>query len=282
MTPWRRTRTKRSSGLAVARLAYVVTAAFASTSCGPDARPSHQLATGFLDRDLGGQVESGAHQLYVPRDLHLGGSWPLVVYLHGGSMGGSDGIRPTESGLAGAIRMNREWFPSLVLFPQAPADTQWEGDVADRVLRQIEATLAEYPVDPDRIYLTGASMGGEGVYYLAARHPRRFAGLVVSCGSPITPPWRLEQMGLPPVERTAEVFDEVAVALNGLPLRAYHGSEDTVVDVTEARAMIRALEATGADATLTEYEGVGHDACFRAFYEEGLWPWLFAQRRSGG
>jgi hypothetical protein len=44
--------------------------------------------------------------------------------------------------------------------------------------------------------------------------------------------------------------------------------------------MMRALEATGADATLTEYPGLGHNACFRAFFEEGLWSWLFAQRRS--
>lgn len=280
MATLRGSRARWSSSLTAARMFCLGIMGFLVTSCGADAPSSQEKATGFLDRDMGSQVEGGAYQLYVPRDFDFQRSWPLVVYLHGGGAGGSDGLRPTEGGLASAIRINPEWFPTLVLFPQAPANTLWEGDVADQVLLQIEATIAEYPVDPDRVYLTGASMGGQGVYYLAARYPIRFAGLVVSCGSPITPPWRLEELGLPPIERTSEVFDEVARALEGLPLRAFHGSEDAVVDVGEARAMIGALEATGADATLTEYQGFGHNACFRAFFEEGLWPWLFAQRRS--
>jgi predicted peptidase len=241
---------------------------------------AQERATGFLDRDMGGQGEGDAYQVYLPRSFDLQSSWPLVVYLHGLGAGGSDGIKPTEGGLGDAIRQNPEWFPTPVLFPQAPADSNWEGEVADRVLRQIDATIAEFHLDPDRVYLTGASMGGEGVYYIATRHASRFAALVVSCGSPFTPAWRLEDLGLPPVDRTTAAFDEVARALQHLPLWAFHGNEDTVVDVREARATKRAMEAAGADARLTEYPGFGHDACAWAFFEEDLWPWLFAQRRS--
>lgn len=274
-------RAEWSLNLSGARMICLGIAGLLVASCEANGPPPQVMATGFLDRDMGSQVEDGAYQLYVPRDLDSRDSWPLVVYLHGAAAGGSDGLRPTEGGLAGAIRMNREWFPTLVLFPQAPSNTPWEGAVAEQVLLQIEATIAAYPVDPDRVYLTGASMGGEGVYYIAARHPGEFAALVVSCGSPITPPWRLEELGLPPIERTPETFSEVARALQGLPLRAFHGSEDAVVAVGEARAMVSALEATGADATLTEYQGLGHDACFPAFFEESLWSWLFAQHRPG-
>jgi predicted peptidase len=168
----------------------------------------------------------------------------------------------------------------VALFPQAPPDSAWEGKTAERVLRQIDATIEEFRLDPDRVYLTGASMGGEGVYYLAMRHPSRFAGLVVSCGSPFTPAWRLEDLGRPPADRSSAAFSEVARATQGLPLRAFHGSDDALVDVEEARAMMRAFEASGADAILKEYPGFGHDACGWAFHEETLWPWLFAQRRS--
>lgn len=264
------------NNLTTVRLFCLGVAGLFLAGCGPDIRP----ATGFLDREVGGQGEGGAYQVYLPRSFDLQKSWPLIVYLHGLGAGGSDGLRQTEGGLASAIRQNPEWFPTPVLFPQAPADSNWEGEVADRTLRQINATMAEFHVDPDRVYLTGASMGGEGVYYLATRYPSRFAALVVSCGSPFTPAWRLEDLDLLPVDRTAAAFDQIARTLQHLPLRAFHGSEDAVVDVREARSMVRALEATGGNARLTEYPGFGHNACDWAFSEEDLWPWLFAQRRS--
>ena len=250
---------------------------------GPGSRQllAQESVTGFLDRDLVGQGEGDAYQVYIPRRFDVQEAWPLVVYLHGLSSVGSDGLKPTAGGLGDAIRQNSEWFPAVALFPQAPTGSAWEGDTADRVLRQIDATTAEFNLDPDRVYLTGASMGGEGVYYLAIRHPSRFAGLVVSCGSPFTPAWRLEELGRPPMDRSSAAFREVARAMKGLPLRAFHGSDDGIVVVEEARAMMQALGATGADVMLKEYPGAGHEACDRAFHEVDLWPWLFAQRRGG-
>jgi len=232
-----------------------------------------------LNREVGELGEVVAYQVYLPRGFERQEELPLVVYLHGASSGGDDGLRQTEGGLGDAIRRNPEWFPAVALFPQAPANRGWEEEIADLVLRQIDATIAEFDLDPDRVYLTGSSMGGEGVYYLAMRHPRRFAGLVVSCGSPFTPAWRLEELGRPPVDRSGASFDEVAGALRGLPLRSFHGGEDDIVETQEARAMQRALSAAGVDAALKEYPGLGHEACGRAYLEEDLWPWLFSQQR---
>lgn len=258
------------SGLSSARFSRLAITGFLITACDASERPPHLTATGFLDRELISEMEGGSYQVYVPRNLDHQEAWPLVVYLHGLGAEGSDGLRPTEGGIASAIRLNPEWFPALVLFPQVPADSNWDGEAADRVLLQVEATIAEYPVDPDRVYLAGSSMGGEGVYYLAARHPGQFAGLVVSCGSPFTPAWRLEDLNLTPLDRTPSAFDSVARALQGLLLRAFHGSEDAIVDTREVQATIEALKAAGADALLTVYPGLGHNACGKAFFEEEL------------
>jgi predicted esterase len=243
--------------------------------------PQGSIDEGFLDRDITSHGSSTAYQVFVPREYDPARSWPLIVYLHGLGGGGTDGTRQTQGGLGNAVKQHPEWFPAVALFPQAPPDSNWVGSVAQLVFRQIEATAAEFNVDPDRVYLTGASMGGEGVYHLALLEPGRFAALVVSCGSPFTPDWRRRQLGKPPQERSEAAFDQVAESLRHLPLWAFHGRDDDVVDVADARAMVEALEAAGGGARLTEYAEQGHEACGRAFLEPEVWPWMFAQKRPG-
>ena len=236
--------------------------------------------SGFLYRDIGLRDSSIPYQVFVPRGFDPEQTWPLIVYLHGLGGGGADGIWQTEGGLGSAVRRHADWFPARALFPQAPPDSNWVGGAAELVLRQVDSTVAEFNVDPDRVYLTGASMGGEGVYHLALLQPERFAALVVSCGSPFTPAWRLRDLDLPPQDRSEAAFDRVAKTLRHLPLWAFHGSDDEVVDVAEARSIVEALKAAGGEVRLTEYDGQGHDACGRAFFEPDVWPWLFAHKRS--
>ena len=248
-------------------------------SSGGERASAQDHETGFLNRELEERGEVVRYQVYVPRTFDPQREWPLIVYLHGGGAGGSDGMRHTAGGLAEVIRVFGDWFPAVALFPQAAAGENWVGRNADRVTMQIEATLEEFRGDGDRVYLTGQSMGGEGVYYLALRHPDSFAALVVSCGSPFTPPWRLEELGRAPVDRGPAAFDSVAAILKDLPLWVFHGAEDQVVQASEAREVVRALAAIGAEPRYTEYPEQGHDACGRAFFEESLWPWVFEQRR---
>ena len=46
---------------------------------------------------------------------------------------------------------------------------------ADAAIVALDQTLAEFRTDPDRVYLTGMSMGGQGTWNLAYKHPARFA-----------------------------------------------------------------------------------------------------------
>jgi len=243
--------------------------------------PEVSIDEGFLDRDIPSRGSSTAYQIFVPGEYDPARSWPLIVYLHGLGGGGTDGRRQTDGGLASAVKRHPEWFPAVALFPQAPPDSNWVGSAAELVFQQIEATAAEFNIDPDRVYLTGASMGGEGVYHLALLQPERFAALVVSCGSPFTPDWRLRQLGMPLQNRSEAEFDRIAESLRHLPLWAFHGMYDDVVDVADARTMVEALNATSGRARLTEYAEQGHEACGRAFFEPDVWPWLFAQTRRG-
>ena len=49
-------------------------------------------------------------------------------------------------------------------------------------IAELDQTIRELSVDPDRVYLTGFSMGAIGAYGLAFRWPDRVAALVAIAG----------------------------------------------------------------------------------------------------
>ena len=222
--------------------------------------------TGFLQRSVEVDGTRYAYTAYVPPDYDPSRRWPTILFLHGVGERGSDGIRSATTGLGNAIRKAPERVPAVVVFPQVPANMSWAGEPGEAAMAALDASMREFHGDPDRVYLTGLSMGGYGAWYLALAHPDRFAALVVVCGG----------LGL----RQPDRYAFAARTLRHLPIRIYHGDDDQIVPVTESRRMHEALRREGADVQYTEYAGVGHDSWTPAYAEPELWPWLFAQRRS--
>ena len=146
------------------------------------ASPRHE--TGFLDRAVTVKGVEYRYEVYVPRGYTPARAWPIVLSLHGGGDYGSDGIRPTVGALAKAIRLHPDRFPAIAVFPQAHADGTpgWQQKSGEAALVEVDEALKEFHGDPSRIYLTGASAGGNGAWFLAYHHPQRFAALVVICG----------------------------------------------------------------------------------------------------
>ena len=200
---------------------------------------------------------------------------PLVVFLHGAGERGADNTRQlTWLPLTMAGEPMRTRFPCYLLAVQCPADEKWvdvpwggvesavRPDEPSRALRAVVAALdrvvQEFPVDPDRVYLTGLSMGGYGAFDLAMRMPGRFAALVPVCGG----------------------GDPAAVGLlGGLPTWIWHGAKDTTVPPARSRQMAEAMQAAGLPVRHTELPGVGHDSWRQAYGPEGAVAWMFEQRR---
>ena len=123
----------------------------------------------------------------------------------------------------------------------------------------LDDRLAALPVDPDRVYATGVSMGGNGVWDLLQRRPGFCAAAVPVCGGGDT---------------------NLASRLVSVPIRAFHGKADGIVPPFRSRSMVDAIRAAGgALAELDEYPGVGHDAWNRAYGDPSTLDWLFAQRK---
>lgn len=224
---------------------------------------SEDLPAGFLDRSI--EDDSGAHGYVVfqPTGEAPADGWPVIMFLHGSGQRGHDNRRQLRVGLGPVVQEHPEQFPAIVIFPQCDALSVlvgWmpDGENGKRALAILDRTMQEFPTNPDRVYLTGISMGGIGTWAHAMETPDRWAAIVPICGG----------------GRTGKV-DRIA----HLPTWCFHGTADLTVPVGFSRTMIRAIQEAGGEPKFTEYRGVGHDSWEQAYAEPELWPWLFEQRR---
>lgn len=219
--------------------------------------------TGFLNRAVTLSKQSHRYQVFVPSDYTPKRTWPVIVDLHGNGAQGTDGIRQTAHFLPDKIRLASTAFPVIVVFPQAAIGTTWTTpEMQELVIAELNATMAEFKGDERRVYLTGFSMGGTGVYSIASRWPERFAGLVAIAGTP-------------PIQA-----DILAVSISRLPCWIFHGTDDERVSVALARTLAAAFKNVGAPVRFTEYQDTDHgSSADKAYAEPDFVPWLLAQQR---
>lgn len=238
------------------------------------ARPP--AASGFLFRELHRGGRSYPWVLYVPRAYDPSHAWPLILFLHGSGESGADGSRQLAQGLPRELVWSPERWPALVVLPQKPTvDSEWEQHEA-AVLAMVAEVRRAYPVDPDRIALTGLSQGGHGAWVLGARHSDLFTAVAPVCGYGAARRGG-DDGGLPPAfEGTA---GELAAGLAGVPVWAFHGAADDVVPPDQTRELVAAVTAAGGEARATIYVGVNHGSWERAYAEPELPGFLLTPRR---
>jgi predicted peptidase len=241
-------------------------------------------ATGFLNRTVTVGAATYRYQVYVPANYDPAEKWPIVVYLHGNNANGNDGLNQTEGGLGSAIRRHPERCPFIVVFPQCARDAFWVGPMVEQALQALNQTVSEFNGDPQRLYLTGISMGGYGTWYTAIKHPGKFAAIVPICGG-IMPPMKLPVPlsvlvgpDLASLVESPDPHAAIAKVVGKTPTWIFHGAADTNVPVTDSRRMAAALKANGGNVRYTEYEDLGHEACEKPYADPELYSWLLTQR----
>ena len=232
----------------------------------------------FYEREVVVGGVAARYQVFVPSRASGGDRPPVILFLHGSGERGSDGAKQTLVGIGPYLRAHQDRFPAIVVFPQAPDETEWAGN-ADLVFATLDAATREFNGDPDRTYLTGLSMGGYGTWDMAMRAPGRFAALAPVCGGVVHP--RRPSMGVSGIAGAANPYAAVAARLKDTPVWQFHGALDDVVSPDYSRQMDAALQAAGArDARLTIFPDANHNS-WDATYSQTpeLWTWLFAQKR---
>jgi len=236
--------------------------------------------TGFLNRLVVVEGVSYHYQVFVPADWTPDKKWPIVLFLHGAGERGDDGLAQTQVGIGAALRLHSDRFPAIVVMPQCRKDAWWtEPAMEAQALAALKQSSKEFHADPDRVYLTGLSMGGYGSWAFAAKSPGKWAAAVVICGGIVVP----KRPGLPetPVTAGVDPYDDAAKKIgSAMPIWVFHGGADPTVPVEESRKMVAALKAIGSEVKYTEYEGVPHNSWDKAYAEPDLPAWLFAQKLS--
>lgn len=195
--------------------------------------------------------------LYLPQgyDIDKNRRWPLIVFLHGSGERGEDLNKIKVNGLPKLLETKHD-FPFIVVSPQVPSEDDWDIDTLDALLDEVLELL---PVDRDRVYLTGLSMGGHATWKWAVQRPERFAAIAPVCGA--GPRYR-------------------ACALTHLPIWTFHGDQDTVVPYSASEIMVKAVQACGGEVQLTTYPGGGHDAWTETYANPELYHWFLQHKRT--
>jgi predicted peptidase len=241
--------------------------------------PTSAQETGFLRRAVEVDGVSYKYQVFVPSHWTPDEKWPVILFLHGAGKRGADGTRQTDEGLPEVLRQTPD-FPAVVVMPQCRRRTWWgEPAMEAQTFGALEQSMKELNGDPERIYLTGLSMGGFGTWAFGYKYPEMFAALVPVCGGVKdrrfpAPDWH------PLAVAPDNPYRETAEKIARLPVWSFHGDADTSVPVSESRKLNEALQAAGGNVKYTEYPGVGHRSWGRAYSEEELLPWLLAQKKS--
>lgn len=203
--------------------------------------------------------------LFLPKGLEAQPDkrWPLLLFLHGAGERGSNVWLVAVHGPPKIVREKPD-FPFIVVSPQCPAGRRW---LDEEVLALLDDVTAKYPVDKQRVYLTGLSMGGYGTWSLGLSHPERFAAIAPICG------------GGDPLK--ALLPDPAKVeALRSLPVWAFHGAKDPVVRLVESERMVDALRRFGCkEVELTVYPDADHDSWTATYANPKLYEWLLNHRR---
>ena len=200
----------------------------------------------------------------------------ILVFLHGIGERGDNNLAQNELGVSDIVKNIRDQKQKVVLITcQCPSSELWAplhrggsgaalqplpSKSTGLIPDMIEAKIKEFDADPDRVYITGLSMGGYGTWDTISRRPDLFAAAIPICG------------GADPAQ--APVLKDMAISI-------FHGDRDNLVPTNLSREMFKALEDAGnKNVKLTIYEGVEHNSWEKAYADPETFKWLFAQKRT--
>ena len=205
---------------------------------------------------------------------------PLILFLHGGGETGYDNLLQINGNINNLLTAAKA-RGAFLYAPQTSFDWTYSG-LIPFVLQMIDRAIVERNVDPNRIYITGLSMGGAGVWDFLNAAPERFAAAVPICAVyPTT--------GFVP----ANVVNE--------PIWAFHARNDTTVPPSFSRTVIDILldagrqpqpnypaltdtttqfqfDDTKLDLHYREYNNGGHNIWPRVYNTVAMYDWLFSHR----
>jgi predicted peptidase len=188
---------------------------------------------------------------YLPKGFkeEFNKNWPLIIFLHGVGERGHNVEIVRRNGLPKSLEEGLA-IPFIVVAPQCPDNEGWQ---PERIKKVLDEVLEKYPVDVNRIYLTGLSMGGFGTWKTAIEYRYIFAAISPICGGGF-------------------VYD--APKIKHIPIWVFHGAKDDVVPISKSEDMVNALRDLNADIKFTIYPETKHDSWTETYNNLELYDWF--------
>ena len=202
------------------------------------------------------KLHIGEYLKYVYHKPNLTGKMPLVINLHGAGSRGDD-LTPIETGWVMEHAVKLVGDKAMIVAPQC--HKKYWFDHFETLTEFIDEMRHLDCVDINRVYITGASMGGYATWQMCLSHPDWFAAALPVCGGGMY--W-------------------AGAGLKNLPIWATHGALDTTVLPEESIHMVKAINLNGGNAKLTIYADVKHGAWEPTYADPEIWDWMFQQNRN--
>lgn len=215
--------------------------------------------------------DSTEYFLYTPSNVKQGERYPVALFLHGCC--GDDYHATLRNAVDPPIRMwhefgaNKQRIPTYLIAPKTSRG--WAQHI-DNLKAVIDELIKSGKADPQRIYITGFSMGGEGTWEFINRYPNYFAAAL---------PMGMDFHGDPEKVKDVPVWtnkgetDWFARSLNKqvTVLRTINGDPYN----------LDANWQTGVNPIFTEFKGVGHGVQWIAASKQDLVGWAYSKVNDG-
>ena len=198
-----------------------------------------------------GKVKNGYNfWLYTPANVEK--PKPVVIFLHGASLRGTDLNQVRRYGTIDAIERGRK-IDAYVIAPQVPQGW-WK---PEKIINILEWVKKHHNVDETRVYVLGMSLGGFGSIDLAAQYPDKIAAAMAFCGGGNQKSYK---------------------GLTKVPLWIIHGTADKDVEIKYSDAVVKGMKKFKDGTKRLHYdriEGMDHSSLARMFYMKKTYDWLF-------
>jgi predicted peptidase len=194
--------------------------------------------------------------LHLPADSILNNKPPVLIFLHGRSLSGTNLELVKKYGVMTEIQRGRS-IPAIVAAPQVKAGESWS---PGKLLSLLDYLQQTYHTDSSRVYVVGMSLGGYGTLHFAGKYPERITAAVALCGG-------------------GNASDCCNLAT--IPLWIQHGKLDVAVPISESEVMVKGIRACngGKNLTYKVYDNYGHGELARVFSDDAMYKWLFQQKK---
>ena len=213
---------------------------------------------------------------YLPDGYHSNSNdYPIVISLHGIKEKGTSSTnerqvlrdlpRVANVGLPRYVKSGKK-YPFILISPQLKNKYgSWPPSFVMEVLNYVRRTLR---IDEKRIYLTGLSLGGFGVWKTAGEYPEVFAAIAPICAG-------------------GNSLDKAnAMAREDVAAWGFHGDNDRIVSYTVTTKMVNAINSAPKKpsplAKVTIFPGMGHVIWDKAYQETNVLDWMLSFRNGSG